>query len=85
MDPILPNEEHNACMEFLVYVGNNSDVKMYVMPKYDDDKNLPITYKNIDSQGRSVGKRNEVDHQFDSFCLNEGYAILTYSVLNNTV
>lgn len=69
MDPIRPNEEHNACMEFLVYVGNNSEVKMYVMAKYDEDTNLPVTYNNIDSQGRSVDKRNEIDDRFDNICL----------------
>lgn len=56
IDPILPKEEHNACMEFLVYVGNNSEVKMYVIAKYAEDTNLPIKYKSTDSQGRSVGK-----------------------------
>lgn len=70
MDPILPNEEHNACMEFLVYVGNNSEVKMYVMAKYDEDTNLPVTYNNIDSQGRSVGKQNKSNVQFDNLCFS---------------
>jgi hypothetical protein len=59
MEPILPTDEQRACMEFLVYVGNSSDVKMYVMEKYNEDISLPDIYKVMESHG-SPGKQNIV-------------------------
>lgn len=49
IEPIRPKDEHRACIEFLVWVGNNSDVNTYVMLKNIEAINFPAKKKAKDS------------------------------------